>query len=119
MRIDSLMPPPAKRDEATTGTSELRAHSTTASTPAPENDSKRAAAEPAKTVAAAARQIEAYLKSNGRSLEFRVDAQTHRTIVTVRDKASGEVIRQIPGDEVLQLARRLAQGSGALLDLQV
>ena len=52
-----------------------------------------------------ARQIESYLKSVGRSLEVRVDAETRRTVVTIRDTTNGEVIRQIPGDEVLWLAR--------------
>jgi flagellar protein FlaG len=71
------------------------------------------------TVEAAARQIESYLKSVGRSLEFRVDAETRRTVVTIRDTTSGEVIRQIPGDEMLSLARHLQQNAGNVLDLTV
>lgn len=70
-------------------------------------------------VHAAARQIESYLKSVGRTLEFRVDADTHRTVVTVRDAESGDVIRQIPGDEALRLARHLSQGLGGLVDLKI
>jgi flagellar protein FlaG len=71
------------------------------------------------TVEAAARQIESYLKSVGRSLEFRVDVETRRTVVTIRDTTSGEVIRQIPGDEMLSLARHLQQNAGKVLDLTV
>jgi flagellar protein FlaG len=71
------------------------------------------------TVEAAARQIESYLKSVGRSLEFRVDAETRRTVVTIRDTTSGEVIRQIPGDEMLSLARHLQQNAGKVLDWTV
>lgn len=70
-------------------------------------------------VRAAARQIDSYLKSVGREVEFRVDEDTGMTVVTVRETASGDVIRQIPNEEVLQLARRLEAGSGALLDLTV
>lgn len=70
-------------------------------------------------VRAAARQIDSYLKSVGREVEFRVDEETGTTVVTVRETATGEVIRQIPNEEVLQLARRFTTGSGALLDLSV
>lgn len=70
-------------------------------------------------VRAAVQQIDSYLKSVGREVEFRVDEDTGRTVVTVRQAATGEVIRQIPNEEVLQLARHLDAGSGALLDLTV
>jgi flagellar protein FlaG len=77
------------------------------------------AAPQSSAVEAAAKQIEAYLERAGRSLEFRVDTDTHRTVVTVRDTASGEVIRQIPSEEVLHLARQLGAGSGGLVALKV
>lgn len=67
----------------------------------------------------AAKQIDSYLKSIGREVEFRVDEGSGRTVVTVRETATGDVIRQIPNEEVLQLARRFAAGSGSLLDLKV
>ena len=58
---------------------------------------------------AVAQQIEAYLRSNNRALEFTVDADTGRTIVSVRDKETGELIRQIPGDEVLRIAQAMKE----------
>src|SRR4051812_6322901 len=57
-------------------------------------------------VRAAAKQIDSYLRSVGREVEFRVDDDTGMTVVTVRETATGEVIRQIPNEEVLHLARR-------------
>src|SRR5262245_56599701 len=80
---------------------------------------KAEAAATVTTVEAAAKQIESYLKSVGRSLEFRIDAETRRTVVTIRDTTSGEVIRQIPGDEMLSLARHLQQNAGNVLNLTV
>lgn len=68
-------------------------------------------------VRAAARQIDSYLKSVGRALEFRVDEATGRTVITVRITATGEVIRQIPNEEVLELAKHIDTGSSALLSL--
>lgn len=70
-------------------------------------------------VRAAAQQIDSYLKSIGREVEFRVDDETGTTVVTVRETATGDVIRQIPNEEVLQLARHFEASSGTLLDLTV
>ena len=70
-------------------------------------------------VKAAAAQIDSYLRSVGREVEFRVDEDTGMTIVTVRETATGDVIRQIPNEEVLQLARSFSAGTGSLLDLTV
>jgi flagellar protein FlaG len=64
---------------------------------------------PSEAVHAVAKQIEAYLRSNNRSLEFRVDADTGRTVVSVRDSETGELIRQIPGDEVLRIAQAMRE----------
>jgi flagellar protein FlaG len=64
-------------------------------------------------VQSAAAQIDSYLKSIGRALEFRVDDASGRLVVTVRDSQTGETIRQIPSEEALELARSLGQGGGA------
>lgn len=69
-------------------------------------------------VRSAAKQIDSYLKSVGRAVEFRVDKSTGTTVVTVRETATGDVIRQIPSEEVLQLARHLS-ATGSLIDLIV
>jgi flagellar protein FlaG len=68
-------------------------------------------------IRAAAKQIDSFLKSIGRSLDIRVDDDTGRTVVTVRDANSGDVIRQIPSEEALKLARSLGESSAAILDL--
>ena len=52
-----------------------------------------------------------------RNLSFRVDKGSGRTVITVLDAATKEVIRQIPSEEVLALSRAL-EASGALLDAQ-
>ena len=58
-----------------------------------------------------------YLRSNGRDLEFRVDADTNAMVITVREAASGEVIRQIPSEEALQMRRYLDEWSGTFLNV--
>ena len=68
---------------------------------------------------AVARQIESYLKANGRNLQFSVDQETGRTVVTVRDSSTGEIIRQIPDAEALRIAQSLDNQLGTLLNVVI
>ena len=61
----------------------------------------------AEDVKRAARQLETFMQSMNRYLEFRVDQDSGRTVVTVKDKTTGETIRQIPSEEVMRLAQNL------------
>lgn len=74
---------------------------------AEQNDPRTPAQRPALAAAdiqQVAQRIESYLKSVGRALEFRVDAGSGRTVVSVRDSETGDLIRQIPNEEVLRFA---------------
>lgn len=51
-----------------------------------------------------------------RELHFAVDNQTGETVVKVVDRATDEVVRQIPSEEVLRLRQRLAEMTGVLFD---
>ena len=55
----------------------------------------------------AARHIEDFVKSVGRSLSFSVDESTGHQVLRVVDPNSGEVIRQLPADETLRIARSI------------
>jgi flagellar protein FlaG len=68
------------------------------------------------TRAAIAARLEQYLRESGRSLEYRVDAAAHATVITVRRADNGEVVRQYPTEAALALLRRLNEQSGTLLD---
>lgn len=48
-------------------------------------------------------------------LEFVQDHATGRSVIRVYDRDSGELIRQIPPEEVLAFLRQLAAGKGALV----
>lgn len=52
-------------------------------------------------------QINDYLQSVQRDLHFSVDKDSGLTVIRVRDKESGELIRQIPEDVFLSLAQDL------------
>ena len=51
-----------------------------------------------------AQQLESFLKRVSRSLEFHVDDASGRMVCSVRDAETGDLIRQIPNEEVLRLA---------------
>lgn len=44
-----------------------------------------------------------------RNLQFKIDEATKQVVVSVVDKKSGEILRQIPSEEILALAKRLKE----------
>jgi len=54
-------------------------------------------------------QINDYVQNVQRSLQFSVDETSGRNVVRVIDKTTEEVIRQIPIEEVLVIARTIAE----------
>ena len=50
------------------------------------------------------------------TLAFQVDEVSNRFIVNVADISTGELIRQIPGDAVLRIARQLESLKGIIFD---
>jgi len=85
---------------------------------------RRAEAPPARVdqhaeaARAVAERIRQYLRESGRELDFRIDADTDRMVVVVRDQHTGEVIRQIPSEEILRIARSLPSPIERLVDLR-
>ena len=57
-----------------------------------------------------------FVQSSQRSLRFRVDDLSGRTVMTVVNAVTDEVIRQVPAEEVLALADRLDNLAGSLVD---
>ncbi len=49
------------------------------------------------------------VQSIQRNLEFRIDEASGRTVITVKDTRSQEVIRQIPSEQLLELSARLQE----------
>jgi len=57
----------------------------------------------------AASEISDFIKSRNRQLDFSIDEKSERPVVKVTDSESGEVIRQIPSEEVLKLSERIKE----------
>lgn len=61
-------------------------------------------------IRSAVAEVNSYVQSIQRDLQFDVDKDLEQTVIRVIDSNSGDVIRQIPEDIFLELARRLDQG---------
>ena len=54
-------------------------------------------------------QLKAYVQNSRRDMDFNVDDVTGRVVVKVIDSESQQVIRQIPSEEMLAIARHLSE----------
>lgn len=75
----------------------------------PATDSTRAQDDTA-GLRSAVRDINSFVQTQQRNLEFSVDEDTGMTVVKVVDPQTGDVIRQIPSEVALSLARALSEG---------
>ncbi len=50
-----------------------------------------------------------FVTSINKGLAFRVDEESGREVVTIYEAKTGDIIRQIPEEEMLEVLRRLAK----------
>lgn len=81
-------------------------------TPAP----AQPAESDARDVIEAVEVVRDFVTDVRRELQFSVDEDSGRTIITVIDADSGKIIRQIPPEEILEIARSVANGGFNLID---
>ncbi|MCF6252465.1 MAG: flagellar protein FlaG [Methylococcaceae bacterium] len=55
----------------------------------------------------AVKQLNSYVQSINRNLEFNIDKDSGQTVVKVIDAETDEMIRQIPNEEALKIAKQL------------
>ena len=75
-------------------------------------------AEEEKKLKDAADKANEFVKSINQELQFSVDKDTGQTVVKVMDKQSGDVIRQIPSEEMLELAKAMDTIQGLIIRKQ-
>lgn len=80
----------------------------TSKTTRPDGDSDK------DTILEAVRQVEKFVSLTNSEIKFSVDEDTGMSIVRVIDKATDQVIRQIPSEEVVAIARTLDKLQGLL-----
>jgi flagellar protein FlaG len=77
-------------------------------------DSKKEARTEQEKLKMAVQEIEKFVQSVKRNLEFSIDEPSGKVVVKVIASDSGEVVRQIPNEEVLKLANSLNDASSLL-----
>lgn len=61
----------------------------------------------------AAKNLNDFAKSNQTNLNFSVDEGSGRTVITVTDTITGDLIRQIPAKEVLAVANLIREATAS------
>ncbi|BAQ79586.1 flagellar protein FlaG [Pseudomonas sp. St29] len=85
----------------------------------PSQDSKKDARTEQEKLKMAVQEIEKFVQSVKRNLEFSIDEPSGQVVVKVIASDSGEVVRQIPNEEVLRLAHSLNDASSLLFSAKV
>lgn len=63
-----------------------------------------------------AEKLQDFVGSLNTSLQFSVDEESGRDVIKVMDKDSGELVRQFPSEEVLDVIKSLSNATGMLFD---
>ncbi len=66
-------------------------------------------------LAQAVKNLNKAMQEQAQNLEFSIDSDTDRTVVKVIDQSTKEVLRQIPSQEALEIAKALDQTLGLLV----
>jgi len=62
------------------------------------------------------KQLQEFMGEMNRSLQFQVDEDSGRDVIKVLDKDTGDIIKQYPSEEVLNLVSKLSETAGLLID---
>lgn len=86
----------------------------TASEQAAEQDVTKNEQNPSK-LAQVATELSDMMSMMRKGLAFKVDENSGQAVVTVLDRDTGDVIRQMPSEEALALAEKLSEVTGLLM----
>lgn len=63
--------------------------------------------------------VNSNLQAWSTGLRFNVDEDTQRVVISIVDSSTGEVLRTVPSDAVLRVAKMIVQLQGSLVDTKV
>ncbi len=107
-------PPPASGAQAPAGRLPGAANTAQGKAPLADATAKHATEQLQEAVQA----TNAFVKPINSEIQFSIDKETGTTVVKVTNVATREVIRQIPSEEMLNIARALNKIQGLLLKQQ-
>lgn len=77
------------------------------------SDTPQASAEQVRSAVA---EIERIVQMSARNLQFSIDDDSGKTIVSVIDKNTGDLVRQIPSKELMEIAKSVGRMQGLLVN---
>jgi flagellar protein FlaG len=114
--VNGSSAPPVVADWPPAGTARSPAAAASAPTPA----AVPALPDPVQQAQVAARQLQQFLQQAGHDMKFIVDKSTGLTIVRIYNSSTGELVRQIPSEEIVRIAELLRADAGrATVDVHV
>ncbi|MFC5547992.1 flagellar protein FlaG [Massilia aerilata] len=117
MELRPLSPPPAA--QATPGASEPAPTAVKSGAAGPVDAPASTAAKPGKTdigqLDKAVEHINKSFEQSNQGVEFSIDKETDITVVKVVDRETREVLRQMPSEEALAVARQIDRMQGLLI----
>jgi len=118
VRLNASYPAPAAAAAQQEKTAEQGASEQVYSKPSLAAVAKDKESDPAQ-LQSAVKELQDYVQSLQRNLEFSLDDSTGKVVVKVVARDSGEVIRQIPSETALELAKSLQDVNSLLFDEKV
>jgi len=79
------------------------------------SDASTSKTEQKQQVEAAVKAVKEFIQPMASNLEFNTDEETGQTVIKITDSSSGELIRQIPSEEMLEIAKALDRLQGLLV----
>jgi len=114
-RVGSTASPPQQHSQQAAGVSTAAGGSTQNSAPAEAvslnvaQKAEQSQEQKEKQLEGAVTKLNDYIQDVQRDLEFQTDDSSGKTVITVVDRQTSEVVRQIPDDVALRLAQDLQQ----------
>ncbi|WDE03990.1 flagellar protein FlaG [Thalassomonas viridans] len=66
-----------------------------------------------------AQKLQDFVSEMNRGLEFLVDEDSGRDVIKVIDKNTGDLVKQFPSEEVLELVAHLSEATGNFIDSKI
>lgn len=110
---------PINPSGASTASLPLKATDMLATTNSVVADNQNARPVEAKELESAVEKVQSFTQKQAKELQFNIDKDSGRTVIKVVDTSTQEVIRQIPSEEMLSMAKALDQLQGLLIKQKV
>ena len=66
-----------------------------------------------------AKKLQEFVSGMNRGLEFLVDEDSGRDVIKVIDKNTGDLVKQFPSEDVLELVANLSEATGNFIDSKI